>query len=264
MELMRVLDRDAVDLLEATKTEAMESVRRNAVRAAFAAIEGMISAMKGVILEPFPGRRHHYSDAEVAMLREESYALTDKGEAIAQVRFIRLEDNLRFVWKMFVREWSIDVDADFSGDGWRAFRDSIKVRNRITHPRRPIDLTITDAELAQVERGYRFVHSMTTRNILRALQAARTEEYQRLERGLHPRALEWLDSLEQRGASPVTRELTPHESRNLVELETQCHADLMGSLRSVELIVESNGAPHLSQKGADYRAWRAKRGVPNH
>jgi hypothetical protein len=87
----------------------------------------------------------------VALLREESYALTNKGEATVQTRFLRLEDNLRFVWKMFVREWDIDPDIDFASDGWKSFCKSVGVRNRITHPRRVEDLSVSDAEIAQVE-----------------------------------------------------------------------------------------------------------------
>ena len=258
MELTTALDQDATSLLTRAKEDPDATARRSAVRAAFAAIEGLVFATKGLILEPFPQGRHHYSDAEVALLREETYALSNKGEATVQTRFLRLEDNLRFMWKMFVKEWGIDPEIDFESDGWKSFCRSIKVRNRITHPRRAEDLSVSDIEIAQVEQSYHFVYNMTMRNIFRALRAARHRDYEWMDRVLHPRVLEWLDALK-RAEPPGARQLTSEESAKLKEIEAGCGEDAILELREHGLISGADGAFTLLQGGANYRDWRLKR-----
>lgn len=43
--------------------------------------------------------------------------------------------------------------VDFSGVDFRAFRDSVLVRDRLTHPKRSADLEVTRDELAAADRG---------------------------------------------------------------------------------------------------------------
>src|SRR5262245_34408094 len=82
--LTDALNADVSALFKLAEESATPMSRRSAVRAALAAIEGLISATKGLIVVGFPRTCYHFTDAEVAMLREESYALTDKGDAIVR------------------------------------------------------------------------------------------------------------------------------------------------------------------------------------
>lgn len=42
---------------------------------------------------------------------------------------------------------------DYRSRGWQSLLDSVPVRNRITHPRSPSDLEITDDEVAKVREA---------------------------------------------------------------------------------------------------------------
>jgi hypothetical protein len=257
MELTSALHQEVISLISQAKADGSSVSKRSAVRAAFAAIEGLVSATKGMVLEPLHAVRPHYTDAEIALLREETYSLTSKGDAVAQPRFLRLEENVRFVWKMFVREWGIDLDVDFQGDGWMAFCSSVKVRNRITHPRTPSELEVTDAEFSRVEKGYAFVHNTTLRNIFRSLQAARHQNYALLNHMLPNRVLGWLDSLAIEGQSPAARALTSDETATFEGLGPD--AQRIAQPSTVWTLLERRGdSMFLLQQGADYLAWRIK------
>lgn len=257
MELTSALHQDVVSLFSQANVDGSSLSKRSAVRAAFAAIEGLVSATKGLVLEPLHAVRPHYSDAEIALLREQTYSLTSKGDAVAQPRFLRLEENLRFVWKMFVKEWGIDLDVDFQGDGWVAFCSSVKVRNRITHPRTPSELEVTDAEFSRVEKGYAFVHNTTLRNIFRSLQAARHQNYALMNKLLPNRVLGWLDTLAVDTHSPAARTLTPDETATFEGLGSDAHPIAQPS--TVWTLLERRGdSIFLLQQGADYLAWRIK------
>jgi hypothetical protein len=119
--------------------------RRTAFRTFFAAAEGILFSLKQDLLEE--AGDVGYSTGEMALLREESYGLSRKGELVVQPKFLRLDEN--FLFTMY--HYTVTLDERFAVDvharGWADFRNSLRVRHRLTHPKSPKDLTVTDAEL---------------------------------------------------------------------------------------------------------------------
>ena len=65
-------------------------------------------------------------------------------------------------------EIDLNFELDFSESGWREYKKGIKIRNRIVHPRRILDLSISDEEVDNVLTAYRWFNS----NITKLLKAA--------------------------------------------------------------------------------------------
>jgi hypothetical protein len=120
--------------------------RRAFVRSLFAMIEGTIHVIKFVSLHAASIRPKMFSLGEFTLLKEQSYSINGKGEAYAQKKFVRTEDNLKFVVRCLNRFVPRQVDLAVGGEDWNNFCEAIKIRNRITHPRAAADLHVSDEE----------------------------------------------------------------------------------------------------------------------
>lgn len=70
--------------------------RRNYIRSLFAMIEGTVYVLKQMALMAQRARPELLTTAEIALLNEQSFDLSSKGEARTTTKFLRLVDNLRF------------------------------------------------------------------------------------------------------------------------------------------------------------------------
>lgn len=163
----------AADMNLATRAES-QTERRSIVRSGFAAVEGFIHFIKETILDDLHLNPDLHSVAEVAMLREETYGVDRGGEIQTQPKFIPTDANLRFTIKMWCRGTS-DGNLDLSGRGWQAFKSSLEVRNRLAHPKRLSDLTVTDSEMRAFIEGLNWFLKTVAEKISEVLKVARVE-----------------------------------------------------------------------------------------
>jgi hypothetical protein len=124
--------------------------RRTFVRTIFGEVEGVIHAIKQSCLH---SPLSCYSSAELAMLKEETYSVNDKGQASVGQAKIRFEANFHFALEMLVRGTSLPAKIDKGGEGWQAFKEALRVRDRLMHPKKIADLDVSDQELLQAGRG---------------------------------------------------------------------------------------------------------------
>lgn len=139
--------------------------RRTFVRTLFGEVEGVIYAIKQTCLHSPVAR---YSNAELAMLKEESYKVNDNGQAAVNKAKIRLAANLHFALEMLVRGTSLPAHIEKQGEGWQAFREALRVRDRLMHPKTITDLEVSDQELLQAERGRVWFLETLAENMKRA------------------------------------------------------------------------------------------------
>lgn len=149
--------------------------RRSVIRSAFATVEGTVNMIKQVILSDLHLNPGLHSEAEVAMLREESYLIDDQGNARNQPKFIPTDANLRFAIKMLCRGTN-DGLLDLSSEGWQAFRSSLKLRNRLLHPKQIIDLNVSDNEVFEFLKAMRWFVDIFNQSLGEVLAAAQTAE----------------------------------------------------------------------------------------
>ncbi|KOR90381.1 hypothetical protein [Paenibacillus solani] len=103
-----------------------------------------------------PGiKRDLYNEAEIALLKEESYTLNNKAEAVSRSNFLPTADNFRFALNIYMRN-SPHYKLDLSDGGWETFNKVLKIRHRIVHPKAINDFMIADIDLEIVTKGYRW------------------------------------------------------------------------------------------------------------
>lgn len=123
--------------------------RRNFVRALFAMIEGSVFVIKQSTL--IAGFSERLSFAEIALLKEETFDLDNKGNVRSQVKFLRIADNFKFAARMASRVFDCNLDLGVGTQEWDYFLELIRIRNRVTHPKGSSDFEISqdEAELAR-------------------------------------------------------------------------------------------------------------------
>ena len=124
-----------------------EFTARQLVRAFFAYVEGTIYSLKN-----FAGAQLSFVGLELEeyewdLIHEEQHILDDNGKIKHQSMMIRLIPNLKFMLKMLGDTMGAD-EIDFKKEEWwPAFRNSVKVRDRLMHPKQLSDMNISAFEL---------------------------------------------------------------------------------------------------------------------
>jgi hypothetical protein len=258
--LYDVLDEEASAAIKYARAERTAFARRAAFRSVFASIEGLVYLLKDQVLALFPGKRGDYSVAEVALLREETYALGRHGEAQVQRRFLRLEENLQFAWRMYFRGLPIKPDLNFADQGWVSFKRCLQIRNRITHPKSREDMQVSDEELEDLSEMHAWIHATTWRNVARAILEYREQEYARLDQELPTFILEWLDArgdIDKRSSS-----LSPTDLRELSDDE-QTRSRALQQLEKHGLICSTELGVSFTVTCADYIKRRQETRIPD-
>lgn len=146
--------------------------RRVLIRTVFSGVEALANWMKNLSLEEYSVGVRRFSAAQLAVLRDESYYLDSSGVARAQPRFSALDANFRFAIDLHLNrpQSGLALDADWNGPGWQNIKKGMKVRNRLTHPRLPGDLVVSEEEVAAVISGYQFVIDLFLNHLIKAIE----------------------------------------------------------------------------------------------
>jgi len=122
--------------------------RRDMIRTAFAAIEGLVWIFREEIVDTAEST-YGLEDDERSILRERQLAVSDQGKITVQSRCLPLTTTIRFVARIASRINGFE-HFEFGGTEWDNFRRAIVVRNRITHPKSANDLFVSKADVEQV------------------------------------------------------------------------------------------------------------------
>lgn len=169
---MTTLDQvdDAIDPLVRDVNESLEYLlrdertqfwRRAHVRAVFALLEGWLFNMRRLALGRAEVGLVAFSSGDIALLNENSFEVDKHGELLVQPKFIPVEKMVKLVFRCLAHALNVRYKLDTSTDGWNAFKSALAIRNRITHPRRAADLTISDEEMETIEAMMHWFRTVT-------------------------------------------------------------------------------------------------------
>jgi hypothetical protein len=141
---------DVADAMERQRKSNTQAAKRNLVRTAFSAVEGLAWVFREHVMDAAEGTYGLEPDEQHA-LAEMAYSVSDQGKVYGQQRFIPLLSMIRLIARIGERvtaEPGPPATIDFSGSDWDNFRKSLNIRNRITHPKSRNDLVLTDDDIA--------------------------------------------------------------------------------------------------------------------
>ena len=142
--------------------------RRCLLRCFIAAIEGMSYHLKQSCLWIYQlhvenNQPIKLTHEDIGLLKEETYALNSRGGVQASQKFLPTAESFRFALNTYFKCSKCDVKLEVGDNGWASLQNTIKVRNRITHPKSLVDLSISEADLAQINCAtFWFMSTITT------------------------------------------------------------------------------------------------------
>jgi hypothetical protein len=155
-ELRRVYDtlgKDLISIIGKTKNPS-QTRRRSFIRAFVSLVEFDTYNRKQRALQLHSSGYHQFNISELILLKEIQPEIDDKGRVRERQKFIRLIDNYKFSIRMFCKAVQINFEIPVNNEGWIAFKETIELRNQITHPKNESELYITDDNLNTVIKGY--------------------------------------------------------------------------------------------------------------
>lgn len=84
--------------------------------------------------------------AEIALLREERYAVGSDGGAETEQLNLGFKQNVRFAVVM-LRRLNSESSIKFEDKGWQSLMSSLKVRDRLMHPKSISDLEVSEDDV---------------------------------------------------------------------------------------------------------------------
>jgi hypothetical protein len=128
--------------------------RRTYIRAFFASVEGLMFAFNQTAIAACDGGFLKLEPAEVAVLREETYHLSDNGIPSVSKKYASFLPRCRFVVAIFARSLGVEYRVPVDGAGWQAFREAVDIRDRVTHPRSLENGQLSDEDLQLVHQAH--------------------------------------------------------------------------------------------------------------
>lgn len=147
-----ILSHDVVICWERIEVADTQATRRDLIRTMFAAIEGYVWEYRAFVKSIVNDIGTIPPILELA-LNETSYSVNEQGKLEEHIRFMPLTSMIRLVTKL-AEEHCPELKTDFSNAGWSNLKQTIKIRNRITHPKNMSDLEITKEDIALSQAGF--------------------------------------------------------------------------------------------------------------
>jgi hypothetical protein len=88
---------------------------------------------------------------------DETYKPNQQGKLESEPNRVPFLNYCAFVVRTAAECWDFDPTQFFSDNGWCEMRSALAVRHRITHPKKPEDLEISDKELRSVSEADRWL-----------------------------------------------------------------------------------------------------------
>lgn len=122
---------------------------RQLVRAIFAYIEAVTFSVKATSawhcmekgIDITPQERYFATDTE--------HELNDRGQIVETVAKISLARNIKFALALNRKAHRVSEPFDASVEWWSCLKETIRVRDRLTHPKMPGDLDISGEEIVK-------------------------------------------------------------------------------------------------------------------
>jgi hypothetical protein len=162
-QIQQVLRDDLIDAIPQNAVEATPQKRRSYIRNGIAMVEGTSAGMISIALADAEAGVTEFDAGEIVILRGQKYDLNDEGGARGHPDKQKLTRTVRFSFAVMSRTYGVPFTLEVANNGWRCFKATVLVRNRLVHPRTRVDLTVTDHELGEAAIAFEWFRSENLR-----------------------------------------------------------------------------------------------------
>lgn len=142
---VRSIIEDVAAAIHRADQSGTDESRRSAIRTVAAAIEGLVWHYRETVIWAASGTGV-MDDADHQALLETSYSIDARGNVQEQPRFVPSQSMLRFLARLAHRV-TLHATIGFDDNRWNSLNETIKIRNRITHPKSEKDVMVDNADV---------------------------------------------------------------------------------------------------------------------
>jgi hypothetical protein len=128
---------------------------RMLIRSMFATIEGIVYGMKQLAFAANRADGPLTLD-ELLICKEISFGQKGNGEVDGSSMRLKFESNVKFAFAVLAKVFHQSFELNTNCQAWNRLVQSVKVRNRLVHPKRSSDLELTDDELRHAIEAYQW------------------------------------------------------------------------------------------------------------
>lgn len=154
---------DASACLDTAERTGAPRDRRSAVRAVFAFVDGCHEFVRGYVRDQAFVYSHAYSVSDLAVLREESPYVDERGNVKVRPLRVPLITSIKALVKLLEQNSAAENTVDLTHPGFAALMRAVDVRNRIVHPKKAGDLDVSDMDMENVRLAFRWYLSFALR-----------------------------------------------------------------------------------------------------
>lgn len=156
-QIYKTLFDDVFQAEEICVAAPSDFANRTFVRTYFAYVEGVANLLRQVTLVSLDGLGV-LTAKETAALKEQKLKPQGTGPDKIIPAFLPMEESLKFTLRCYAKNHGIDGDDPELGSGWESMLNAIKIRNRLTHPKSVVSLTLTQEEINSVNEARKWWH----------------------------------------------------------------------------------------------------------
>ncbi|MDH1105147.1 hypothetical protein N5C55_04440 [Pseudomonas otitidis] len=147
---------------------------RTYVRAVFSMFEGVAFATRQYILAQAAAGRYEITVQERNLLSELTFSLDSKGVIQEKESFLQFLPGFRLTIKILGRclDMAEYVTSAFGHNGFESFREGVRIRNQVTHPKSPAQIMLSQNDIDTVKLAECWFNSLLTELLGAAFESA--------------------------------------------------------------------------------------------
>lgn len=131
---------------------------RSLIRLTVTFFESEIFILKKNLLKHCEENRISLSVQVTTLLNGKKYEIDDQGRVKEQYLQIKLSNDIKFTYAQIINIRDFRLKSEFSDIRWNKIAKTIKVRNRLTHPKKIEDQVVTQDEITECMQAYFWFH----------------------------------------------------------------------------------------------------------
>jgi hypothetical protein len=147
IEMCGYLNEDLQEAAELFRFTTYEFAARTCIRTLFSELEAKMFLIHELLLHMEAMSIIKLSPEEIVLLKEKSCSIGSSGKVTCSQKFIPFKENLLFTLDLCSRFLNRNAFRDTNDAKWKDVVALIKIRNRITHPKKLEDLEISSHEV---------------------------------------------------------------------------------------------------------------------
>jgi hypothetical protein len=144
-KVFSVLNTDYDTALAYVRKDPSQFNKRTLIRSYFALVEGLAYQLRQVTAASL-NETTILSIEEKTLLSERRYTLTSNGTIESQEQFQNFAPMLLFSLRIYAKNHGAEFEPVVSDNGWNCLKQSVRIRDRLMHPKSHDNLIISDEE----------------------------------------------------------------------------------------------------------------------